>query len=86
MKWSKKNILLLAGAWVLWSRTFFPGPPYNVPEWEVSSGHPTYEQCVQFYDRAAAREDKKKFNEPHTYFVCLPETVDPRRPTAKEVN
>jgi hypothetical protein len=82
----KKWLILLAGAWVLWSRSLILGAGSSFNGWEVVDAFPSYERCedrAKALDRRVNREKEKST----ASFVCLPDTIDPRAPkTTKDKN
>jgi hypothetical protein len=47
---TKKDVVLLVGAWVVWMRVV---NSTTADPWEPVEGYPAYEQCVQAANRLA---------------------------------
>jgi hypothetical protein len=88
MKTKTRAVLLLAGAWVLWLADYdFKGEPQRISEWQPLGGYPTYELCEQATVSHSLREIARfKTSEKSTASIsqCLPDTIDPRAPKAKD--
>jgi len=70
-------------AWILWSAAFKPSILFK--DILPSRGYKTRDECEHDLERREAREQACSREEPDTkyFFVCLPDTLDPRGPKAK---
>ena len=72
----RKQIILFAGAWVLWTRLFTGGDG-----WHTQGGFPTYDMCMtaeRFNREQDAMDVKTIKGFVRMSYQCLPDTIDPR--------
>ena len=76
------NIAQAECAWVLWMRGAARGQDVT---WDIIGGFPTFEQCQKalidaFKDMKKEKPETEKERVQIKFtFVCLPDTVDPRK-------
>ena len=67
-------------AWVLWSTAMTKSIRYEntLP----ARGYKTRDECERELDRRQGREEARRREDPDTeyFFLCLPDTIDPRGP------
>src|SRR2546425_2805462 len=70
-------------AWVLWSTAMRTSIRYEhtLP----ADAYKTKEECDRAYDRRTAKEEERRKRDPDRqyFYICLPDTVDPRGPKGK---
>ena len=73
-------------AWVLWTTSYKLSGGAPVTETILpSEAYTTKGECDRTLERREAREDERRKSDPtrQRYFVCLPDTIDPRGPKGK---
>ena len=70
-------------AWVLWSTAMRTSTNYEhtLP----ADAYKTKEECDRAYDRRTAKEEERRKRDPDRqyFYICLPDTVNPRGPKGK---
>jgi len=73
-------------AWVLWTTSYTMQAGAPVSEMILpSEAYSTKAECSRYLERREASEEARQKKDPtrEKYFVCLPDTVDPRGPKGK---
>jgi hypothetical protein len=73
-------------AWVLWMTAFrVSGGTPTASATDPTDGFTSKAECERSLERRESREDTRRKKDPSKefYYVCLPDTVDPRGPKGK---
>ena len=86
----KKGLILVAGAWVVWSQLTSLRTGKS-EEWETVGGYDVYIECLNVVNVLSERERQRREADKTTAirasYQCLPDTIDPRAPkTTKDKN
>ncbi|HKQ60462.1 MAG TPA: hypothetical protein VJS92_04205 [Candidatus Polarisedimenticolaceae bacterium] len=70
-------------AWVLWAGGIDEPARSERDVWRPVSGYPGFEPCLQAAEERSERRYQTGAYVYHLFFMCLPESVDPRRPAGQ---